>query len=122
VAPGTYELRLFSNNTLTRLATSNSFTVQDATLTASPTTASAGGTITASWSGILNPTPNDWIGIYAIGAPDNSPLGWQGTSGTGSGSISFVVPAAVGPGTYELRLFSNNTLTRMATSNSITVQ
>jgi hypothetical protein len=122
VGPGTYELRLFSNNSLAKLATSGSFTVQSATLAAAPNTVTHGGSITATWSGIIKPTAADWIGLYALGAPDNSPVAWRGTTGAASGNVPFTIPASVPPGTYELRLFSNNTLAKMATSNSITVQ
>jgi hypothetical protein len=122
VSPGTYELRLFTNNTLAKLATSGSFTVTSASISASPTTVIHGGSVTASWSGVISPTTGDWIGLYSPGAPDNSPLAWRGTTGTGSGSVSFSIPASITPGTYELRLFSNSSLARMATSSPITVQ
>src|SRR5207237_9047732 len=34
------------------------------------------GSITATWSGIPSPTPSDWIGLYAPGAPDGSARAW----------------------------------------------
>jgi hypothetical protein len=35
--------------------------------------------------------------------------------------VTFNIPAA-SPGTYELRIFANSSLARLATSNPITVQ
>jgi hypothetical protein len=121
VSSGTYELRLFANSSFARLATSGPVTVQSASLSASPSTVNPGGTVTATWSGIISPTANDWIGLYTSGAPDNAPISWQYTSGGASGSLPFNIPA-VSPGTYELRLFANSSLARLATSGPITVQ
>ena len=126
VAPGTYELRLFSNNSSTRLAVSNSFTVVVAGCTggnlgASPASITAGGSVTATWSGVCAPTSGDWIGLFAPGAPNTSFLAWRYTTGTASGNVPLTIPATLAPGTYELRLFSNNSVTRLAVSNSFTV-
>jgi len=120
----TYELRLFSNNGFTRLATGNTFTVTGATLTVSPTTVAAGGSVTATWSGIGSPTSTDWIGLYPnSGTADTSYISWRYTTGAASGSVSFTIPAGTTPGTtYQLRLFSNNGFTRLATGNTFTVQ
>ena len=121
VSPGTYELRLFANNGWARMATSGPFTVQSPNLSASPSTVNPGGTVTASWSGIIQPTSTDWIGLYAVGAPDSSRFSFQYTTGTASGSITYKI-AAVSPGTYEMRLFANDGWTRMAMSGPLTVQ
>jgi hypothetical protein len=139
VAAGTYELRLFSNNSYTVLATSNVFTVGGSStggsstgggvnLTSSPASISVGGTVTASWSGIANPSASDWIGLYVPGAANNSLIQWMYVScskSTGSpkasGSCPFAISASVAAGTYELRLFSNNSYTVLATSNVFTV-
>jgi hypothetical protein len=39
-------------------------------MSASPTSITPGGTITASWSGISAPTLTDWIGLYSLGAAE----------------------------------------------------
>jgi hypothetical protein len=127
LAPGTYELRLFANNGYTRLAVSNTFTVTapagctGTSLSASPTSVPAGGSVTATWSGICSPTGTDWIGIYLPGASNQPSLGWRYTTGTAGGSVSFTIPAALAPGTYELRLFSNDSYTRLGTSGTFVV-
>jgi hypothetical protein len=99
------------------------------TLSVSPTTIPAGGTVTATWSGITSPTPTDWIGLYIPGAPNSPEIDWIYLSGSktpgaaqASGSRPFVVPGSLAPGTYQLRLFANNTFTLLATSNNFTVQ
>ena len=127
VAPGTYELRLFTNNTYTTLATSNTFAVASTSLSASPSSIGVGGMLTASWSGIAAPSARDWVGLYIPGAPATSYLAWiyvsctqtAGTS-TAAGSCPFTIPS-VAPGTYELRLFSNYSFTTIATSNTLII-
>src|SRR5262249_46643174 len=83
---GSYELRLFSNNVYTLLATSNSFAVQTpppASLAESPASVTAGQgvspTVSATWSAIFAPTATDWIAIYRVGTADNTFLAWRYT-------------------------------------------
>jgi len=126
VAQGTYELRLFTNFTYTRIGKSNPFTVtasQQATLSVSPTSIVAGGNVTATWSNITAPTSTDWLGLYVPGAPDTYTynLSWRYTTGAASGNVPFTIPATLAPGTYELRLFTNFTYTRIGKSNSFVV-
>jgi hypothetical protein len=125
LAPGTYELRLFSNNSYTRLAVSNSFSVVVSCtsvpgLSASPTTAAAGTSVTVAWSGMCAPTTRDWIGLFAPGTTNTTYVAWRYTTGTVSGSVPLTIPATLAPGTYELRLFSNGGYTTLAVT-SITV-
>jgi hypothetical protein len=121
-APGsTYELRLFGNGG--RLATSNTFTITiQATTLSVAAMVSAGGSVTAMWANIASPSATDWIGLYASqGAADNTYLSWRYTNGQASGNVPFTIPAsAVAGSTYELRLF--NSVGRLATSNSFTIQ
>ena len=124
VAPGTYELRLFTNFTYTRIGKSNTFTVTtppQASLSVTPSSIVAGGSVTAAWSGISAPTATDWIGLFVPGASDTSYPTWRYTTGTASGSVPFTIPATIAPGTYELRLFTNFTFTRIGKSNTFTV-
>ena len=91
------------------------------TLSMSPTSVAAGGTGTATWAGIPSPTALDWLGLYTPGG-DTAYLAWRYTTGTASGNVPFTIPGTITPGTYELRLWSNNGFTRLAISNSFTVQ
>ena len=122
ITPGTYELRLLSNNGFTHLATSNTFTVTGVTLTVSPTSVAAGGIVTATWASIPSPTATDWLGLYTPGASNTAFLAWRYTTGTASGNGPLTIPPTITPGTYELRLLSNNGFTHLATSNTFTVQ
>ena len=93
-------------------------------LTAAPAIVSPGGTVTATWANIPGPTTNDWVGLYASSAAPNSPpVAWRYTTGLASGNVPLNIPqGAISANTYELRLWSNNGYTRLATSNTFTVQ
>lgn len=91
------------------------------TLSVSPMSVAPGGTGTATWANIPSPTATDWLGLYTSGASDTAYLAWRYTTGTASGNVPFTIPGTLTPGTYELRLLSNNGFTRLATSNAFTV-
>jgi hypothetical protein len=93
------------------------------TLSVSPTTANPGTYVTATWAGIGSPTNTDWVGLYSSSSAANTAYAtWRYTTGASNGSMPFPIPDVAPPGTtYELRLFSNNTFTRLATSQSFTV-
>jgi hypothetical protein len=74
--------------------------------------------VTASWDRIPNPTARDWIGLYEYGTPDKEWENYEYTDGKSNGSRSIAIPAKTRPGNYELRLFSNNGYTRLATTMS----
>jgi len=121
----TYELRLFANNSYTKLATSSPFSVVAPTLTGSPSPVTRGSVLTATWSGISGPTSQDWIAVFASSgtADTGTRVAWHFTNGAASGSMPITIPATATPGTtYELRLFSNNGFTKLATSAPFSVQ
>jgi hypothetical protein len=100
-------------------------------LSVSPTSITPGKNILATWSGHTNSKTLDWIGLYPTGSTgiNNSfPIGRLYVSsascgslsaGVTSGSCTFQAPTVLGA--YELRFFSNDTLTKLATSNTFTV-
>jgi subtilisin family serine protease len=97
------------------------------TLIVSPTEIQAGGTLTATWNGIVSPSPTDWIGFYQSEADDMAFIDrvYVSCSDTpdnpaASGSCPFLVPETA-PDTYELRLFADDGFTRLAASNTFTV-
>ena len=127
---GTYQLRLFANNGFVELATSQSLTVTPpgATVSASPGAVPAGSAVTVTWSGNAAPSPTDWIGLYAAGAPATAFLDWVYTSCTktstfprAAGWCPLPVPETLSPGAYEVRLFANNGFVTLATSQSFAV-
>src|SRR5262249_22826768 len=117
---GTYELRLFAQDSWRRLAVSNTINGLATIFAASPCVVVPGATVTATWSNIGAPTAKDWFTIVPTGGAENAYVAWAYTTGTGSGSRDIVLPKWVSPGTYELRLYSNDTWKRLAVSNSFT--
>src|SRR5262249_48334479 len=91
-----------------------------ATLSISPSNVAPGGAGTAAWTNILTPSATDWIGLYQPGAADNAFIAWEYTTGAASGSEPFSM-ASIAPGTYQLRLFSNNGYSRLATSPNFSI-
>jgi hypothetical protein len=129
LAPGIYEVRLLSNDGFTHLATSNLFTVTgEVTLSVAPLSVAAGGTVTATWSGIPQPTPTDWLGLYAPDVANTAYLDWIYVSCTqtpgdarAAGACAFLVPATLAAGPYHLRLLANDGFTALAISDVFTV-
>ena len=128
-APGTYNVRFFLNDSLGKLATSATITVTAVTpgIALSATTVVPGGTVTAT---IANGPGNagDWLGLHATSAPNATYLDWKylngmqirPASGVTGAAVAFTMPAA--PGTYNVRLFLNDSTSLLATSLTITVQ
>src|SRR5437899_12592139 len=120
---------MFASNGSTRLATSQSVTVNavPTTLSVNPTTVNSGGTVTVTVANGPG-SPTDWVGLYQQGAADTAFVDWRylnGTKsapGTGLSSANFQFPMPTTAGTYEFRLFASNGLTRLATSPPVTVQ
>jgi hypothetical protein len=98
-----------------------------ATLTAVPASVAPGATVTLSWTG--SGSARDWFALYEAGqshAFDKHHWAYCSSCGATlgtlqpSGSCTIVMPAEVG--TYEFRLYANDTDTQLAVSNPITVQ
>jgi hypothetical protein len=108
--PGTYELRLYSNNSGNLIATSALITVTAPVLTTS-ITYQAGTNVDFSFAG-APALPTNWVAIAVPGAPANQYLDYQYVA-TASGSGTF---APIPTGTYELRLFLDNSATLLAST------
>ncbi len=70
-----------ADNTYTRLATSSQFYVERASLTASPSSVNAGGTLTVDWGSVHPANAGDWVGLYAPNAPNSPPITYGNTAG-----------------------------------------
>jgi subtilisin family serine protease len=119
---GTYEFRLFLNNGYTRAATSPAVSVAEGpppTLTVNTTAAAPGTPVTVMLTNGRGGA-SDWLSFAATSAPNNSFLQFVYV-GAGVTTRTWTVTAPSTPGTYEFRLFLNNTYTRAATSPTITV-
>src|SRR5262249_37718837 len=99
---GKYDLRLLASDTFTRRAISNIVTITSPgpALATSPVAVANGGTLNVSWQGIASPTPTDWIGVYALGAPDANYLMQVYTNGQSSGG-TMITLGTMGAGAYE---------------------
>ncbi|HYT66794.1 MAG TPA: S8 family serine peptidase [Vicinamibacterales bacterium] len=126
-ATGTYEFRLFSNNTYTRVATSATVTVDTAnapptspaTLTVSATNVAPGASVTTT----LTNGPGgayDWLALAPTAASNSSYITFTYV-GAGVTTRNWTVTMPSTAGTYEFRLFLNNGYTRAATSPTVTV-
>jgi hypothetical protein len=136
MSPGTtyYYRGYATNSTGTGYSPVSSFTTTAApavTISASPASVSPSGGVTVTYSNIATPSNTDWIALYTTAAPSGAPaqyLNWvftssctqtAGGSSPVSGNCSFTMPAT--PGSYNFRLFSNNSWSQLATSNTVTV-
>lgn len=114
------------NNLLGGTGNNNgNFTGEVYTLTGPRISASQGASITATWSGITIPTARDWIALYSAAGTQYLWLyvSCSQTAGASraSGSCGLPVPANAPSGTYELRLYANDSYTLLAKSVPITV-
>jgi hypothetical protein len=78
-------------------------------LTVSPTDASPGGTMLATWGGNPRPTAQDYLRLYALGSAGDEfddPLIYWPTPNSGSGQLQVLLPSTLAAGWYELRLLS----------------
>ncbi len=120
---GTYEFRLFLNNTYTRAATSAPITVLPPTttpsLTVSATEVQGGTNVTVSLADGYGGS-GDWLAFAATSASNTSYAQFTYV-GTGITTRTWTVTTPLAGGTYEFRLFVNNTYTRVATSPTISV-
>ena len=94
----------------------------------SPSSVLQGGSVTATWSGIVNPTATDWIGLYAVGAGNSSYLAWvyvscstTATVARGFVSCGLGIPGNLANGSYELRFLANNGYGVVAASGAFAV-
>ena len=122
---GTYEFRLFLNNSYTRAATSVPITVgaggggTTPTLTVSTTSIAPGGAVTVTLAGGLG-GGSDWMALAATGSPNTSSVQWTYV-GAGVTTRTWTVTMPTTTGSYEFRLFLNNGYTRAATSPTVSV-
>ena len=117
---GSYEFRLFLNDSFTRAATSPAVTVTPVspTLSVSGTSVDSGIPVTVTLNN-GNGGSTDWLALAAVGAPDTSYIQWTYV-GAGITTRPWTVTPP-GPGSYEFRFYLNNSNTRAATSPTVTV-
>jgi hypothetical protein len=91
------------------------------TLSATPPTVQAGTSATVTWAGISAPAASNFVTLALPNTGDNSYVRYQRTNGQAAGSMAFAVPVETPAGTYEFRLYPDDTYTRLATSPPVQV-
>jgi hypothetical protein len=98
---------------------------QSYSLTASPSTAAFGGTITVNWTAPPDHADNDWIALYKVGNDNQTYISFQRpTPGATSGSLTFTAPNTADPttaGQYEFRYLLKDEFTDVVRSNAVTL-
>jgi hypothetical protein len=96
------------------------------TVTLTPDPETAGNPLTATIAFTPGNT-TDWLGLFAENASDTGYVAWCYLNGSKTAPASPVIGGAVScftpsaAGRYQVRLFSNNTFVKVATSNTVTV-
>jgi hypothetical protein len=97
-------------------------------LSVNPNGASPGDLLNVTWNSIANPTAHDWLGLFAAGVGNGSYAMWfyvncsQGGSAVAKASGACIVALpGVANGTYEFRMFSNDSSNVIARSNAVVV-
>jgi hypothetical protein len=120
---GSYELRLFTNDGFTRVATSNPVTVTAGNgyiLTATQSTVNAGDPLDVSWTAPGGRPSTDWVALYRVGDPNTAYMWWQYTNGAASGAVTIGAPGDAGQ--YEFRYLQEDGFIDVARSTAVTVQ
>lgn len=110
---GSYNLRMYDTSG-EELASLN-FNVNVPTITATPASIKACEMVAINYSGAPG-YENDWIGMYKSGSSDNSYMTKQYLNGNENGTVTLEAPD---PGSYNFRLFENDSFTKLATSNNV---
>ncbi|HSL24530.1 MAG TPA: S8 family serine peptidase [Vicinamibacterales bacterium] len=95
------------------------FTIAPAVLTVSTTSVTSGSPLTVTLANGFGGS-KDWLALARTGSPDTSYVQYTYV-GAGVTSRTWTVNAPQTAGTYEFRLFRNNTYARAATSPPVTV-
>lgn len=70
-----------------------------------PNQVNPGGGLSATWA-LPNPTPDDYLVLYALGAGSEAYAAWWTTGGAGAGTVALTLPANLPHGSYELRVLT----------------
>jgi nitrous oxidase accessory protein len=114
IASGSYDLRLYNSSSKDEMASLN-FHVNVPTVSALPASVNACEQITVAYTGAPG-YESDWIAMYKSGSPDSSYITRQYLDGKENGTLALEAPD---PGSYNFRLFENDSNTKLVTSNNV---
>lgn len=96
-----------------------SFNVATPALTVDFASASTCDRVNVSYSGAPG-FEGDWVGLFAVGSGDESPIDRRYLDGTSNGTLTFVMSSSAG--SYEFRLFGEDGRGRLAASGPVEVK
>lgn len=96
-----------------------SFAVATPFLTVDVASASTCDRVNVSYSGAPG-FEGDWVGLFAVGSGDESPIDRRYLDGTSNGTLTFVMSSSAG--SYEFRLFGEDGRGRLAASGPVEVK
>ena len=111
---GSYDLRMYNATSGEEMASLN-FHVDVPTIAATPDSVNACELVTIKYTGAPG-YENDWVAMYKSGSLDSSYITRQYLDGNENGTVTLEVPD---PGSYNFRLFVNDSFTKLATSNNV---
>jgi parallel beta-helix repeat protein len=112
---GSYDIRMYDTAGGVEMASLN-FGVSIPTISATPDSVYSCEQMTVRYAGAPG-FENDWIAMYRSGDPDTTPITRQYLDGNENGTV---VLTASNPGSYDFRIFKNDTFNRLAVSNTVT--
>jgi hypothetical protein len=115
--PGTYVLRLYTQNTYILIAESAPFVIGGANVATNAASYTQPADIVVSYTEV-DPALSDWVGIVPEGQPSSAYVAWQYVSLSGSSTFA---SASLAPGNYVARTFAQNGFGAIATSAVFTV-
>jgi parallel beta-helix repeat protein len=114
---GSYILRMYNITSGEEMASVN-FNVGIPTIIAAPAFVNTCEQITVSYTGVPG-YENDWIAMYESGSTDTNYITRQYLDGKENGTVILEAPDQ---GSYNFRIFENDSYNRLATSNSVEVK
>jgi nitrous oxidase accessory protein len=105
---------MYNSSSREEMASLN-FHVAVPTVSASPASIKACEDITVTYTRAPG-YESDWIAMYKSGSPDSSYISRLYLDGNENGTLTLEAPD---PGSYDFRLFQNDSYTKLATSNSV---
>jgi photosystem II stability/assembly factor-like uncharacterized protein len=114
---GQYRVHFYPNGQTTSIANIIISVTAGVSVSGSPNPVARGGTLTATWTGIVNPTTIDWVALVPTSGIWSDRVVWSYTNGMASGSVGLVVPGGAATGSYQLRLYLAGSTTHVTVFN-----